>query len=103
MPKSKYNNKKTKVGDIVFDSKKEAERYRRLKAYENSGVIENLQIQVPFKLEVNGRLICKYIADFTYEKNGEFVVEDAKGMRTTVYNLKKKLMLAVHNIKILET
>ena len=50
--------------------------------------------------------ICDYIADYTYlliEEDGSsrFIVEDAKGVLTPEFRLKKKLMLAIHNIDIL--
>ena len=55
---------------------------------------------------VNGKLVereVKYIADFTYiTKDGKFVVEDTKGIRTDVYRIKRKLMLQVHGIQIRE-
>ena len=43
-----------------------------------------------------------YIADFVYYRDGEYVVEDAKGVRTKEYIIKRKLMLYVHGIKIKE-
>ena len=90
----KYHNKKTQIDGITFDSKKEAERYRRLKTYEKNGIVHNIDIQVGYNIEVNGKLICKYIADFVYTKDGQTIVEDCKGVKTPVYNLKKKLMLS---------
>lgn len=45
----------------------------------------------------------KYIADFTYrDSEGNFIVEDAKGFRTDVYKIKKKLMLWRFGIEIKE-
>ena len=54
---------------------------------------------------VKGKLIereCSYIADFVYRYNGKTVVEDAKGMRTKEYVLKRKMMLYFHGIRISE-
>lgn len=125
---SKYNNKKVTLPDgEVFDSQKEALRYMDLKILEKYGAIRDLKRQVPFELipvqreeshEVYkrgaakgqhkpGKVIEKavdYYADFTYRdaKTGEFVVEDAKGVRTKEYIIKRKLMLYVHNIRIRE-
>ena len=59
------------------------------------------------KLELLERNLC-YVADFVYEKNGEAIVEDAKGMRKTnaaIYEKwthKRKLMLHVYGIKVRE-
>lgn len=108
---SKYNNQKTPAFGIMFASKKEANRYEQLKLMESGGVVRNIKIQVRYRLEVNGVHICDYIADFVYldkmSKRGADpwvqVVEDTKGVRTAVYKLKKKLMLAIYGIEIRET
>lgn len=99
----KYNAKKTTVDGIVFDSAWEAKRYSTLKVMEKSGDIQDLELQVPFVLEVNGVKVCTYKADFVYQQEGAKVVEDAKGVKTPEYNLKKKLMKAVYDIDIKET
>lgn len=99
----KYNAKKTTVDGIVFDSAWEAKRYSTLKVLEKSGDIQDLELQVAFVLEVNGVKVCTYKADFVYQQNGAQVVEDAKGVKTPEYNLKKKLMKAIHGIEIKET
>ena len=48
-----------------------------------------------------GRSI-KYVADFVYSRNGLTVVEDAKGVRTPVYRLKKRMMAEKYGIQIRE-
>lgn len=102
-PRAKYRNKKTKVDGNTFDSKLEAGRYVELKRMLEAGLIFGLQIQVPFVLEVNRQLICKYVADFVYvDIDGNRVVEDSKGVMTRDYLLKKKLMRAIHGIDIRE-
>lgn len=98
---SKYNSRKTIVDGFTFDSRKEAKRYLELKQMEKDGLIHGLQLQVPFELippfeiEIDGkkrkRRPITYIADFVYYKNDEKVIEDVKGLRTPVYNIKKKL------------
>lgn len=102
---SKYRNKKTEADGLVFDSQKEARRWGDLKTLERAGEIIDLKRQVKYELEINGHLICSYKADFTYRRTGrpEVIVEDAKGYRTQIYGLKKKLMKAIHGIEILET
>ena len=118
---SKYKSKKTEVGGIVFDSRKEAKRYKELVALEAAGAISDLERQVEFELipaahepdvigpkggVKRGKLIerkCSYFADFVYiDQDGNKVVEDTKGMRTADYIIKRKLMLAVHGIRIKE-
>lgn len=107
---NKYRNNKVTYDRIIFDSKKEAQRYAELKMLERVGKIKELKRQVPFTLipkicDQNGKCIqraCKYYADFVYMLNGKLVVEDTKGVRTAEYKIKKKLMLYQHNIIIKE-
>lgn len=97
----KYNAKKTVVDGIKFDSKKEAKRYKELKALELVGKIDRLELQPRFLLQdgfrYEGKAIRKieYVADFLYRdlSTYELVVEDVKGVKTDVYKLKKKLFL----------
>jgi len=101
----KYGNKKVTVQGIKFDSKWESERYLYIKSLELAGRVRKLELQVRFALEVNGQKICTYIADFRYEKenaNGDWetIVEDAKGVETPEFKLKKKLMKACLGIEI---
>jgi hypothetical protein len=101
--RSKYGAKKTVVDGIKFDSMAEATRYGVLKIVQASGLISDLRLQVPYQITLNGKKICRYVADFVYIEDGKQVVEDVKGMKTPVYNLKKKLMEAVFGVVILET
>ena len=103
---SKYGNIKTVTSDgIKLDSIKEANRWCELKLLERAGMIQDLQRQVKFLLipKQDGERPVYYVADFVYIENGKKVVEDAKGCKTEVYRLKKKLLLYFHNIKIKET
>lgn len=102
---NKYNAKKTEFMGYKFDSKWEAERYGQLASMQMAGVVEDLERQVKFDIIVNDHKICKYIADFVYiltHENGkkEKIVEDAKGVQTTDFKIKKKLMKAVFDIEI---
>lgn len=107
---NKYKNHKIVENGQTFDSKKEYNRYLELMIYQQGGVISDLKRQVPFVIcdkvkDENGRTLqreSKYIADFTYVKDGQLVVEDAKGYRTDLYKLKKKLMLERYGIAIKE-
>ena len=101
----KYGNKKVTVQGIKFDSKWESERYLYIKSLELAGRVRNLELQVRFALEVNGQKSCTYIEDFRDEKenaNGDWetIVEDAKGVETPEFKLKKKLMKACLGIEI---
>ena len=123
-PYSKYKAKKTEIDGIVFDSKKEADRYCELKILERAGEIKCLMLQkdfllIPAQYEMierygkNGQRLkdekklierqCTYRADFTYiDKDGSTIVEDVKGIKTPEYKIKRKLMLYFHGIKIKE-
>ena len=112
--KSKYNAKKTEYNGKMYSSKKEAKRAMELNIMRLSGRIAELREQVVYILApsvvVQGRKRppMKYVADFEYmdmtKPIGErLIVEDCKGFRTAVYNLKRHLMMSVHGIEIFET
>lgn len=92
--------------EVAFPSMKEARVYDSLKILEAANRIRNLQRQVTFAIKVDGKLVCRYIADFTFEewRGAEWlpVVADAKGYPTPVYRLKRKLMAVVLGIEIRE-
>lgn len=105
----KYGNTRTERDGIVFDSKKEAGRYAELRMLLAAGEITDLRLQVPYELvpamKCGGETFrgIRYVADFVYRDScGNEVVEDAKGMRTDVYRIKRKLMAYVHHIVIRE-
>ena len=88
-----------------FDSKWEAERYGQLSSMALAGVVKDLERQVKYEIVVNDYKICRYVADFVYilvHENGteEKIVEDAKGVQTSDFKLKKKLMKALYDIDI---
>lgn len=80
----------------THDSKKEAARCNDLHDLELAGAITNLSQQPEFPVTLNGQVICKYIADFQYQVQDCRIVEDVKGMRTPVFQLKRKLVEATH-------
>lgn len=121
----KYRNKKVEVDGILFDSKKEANRYMELKLLEKAGQITDLKRQVRYELIPRqreqstdmykagphkgeyklGKVIeqsCYYVADFVYKEGDCIVVEDTKGMKTKDYVIKRKLMLHKYGIRIKE-
>lgn len=120
-PKNKYGNNRVFRNGQWFDSEHEADRFFELSMMQRAGLISELQTQVPFELIPTqrepdtvgkrggikqGKCIeksCVYYADFVYkDSNGNTVVEDAKGMKTEAYKIKKKLMLYRHGIRIVE-
>lgn len=122
---TKYGSKKITLDGIVFDSRKEANRYCELKLLARSGKISNLELQkvfelIPAQYEETGEVYTRgekkgqpkrgkcleqavtYKADFVYEENGKTVVEDTKGFKTKDYIIKRKLMLYIHGIRVKE-
>lgn len=110
MVKSKYKNKKTvrvlngKV--IEFDSLKEAKRFDELYLLLRAKKISNLVIQPEYVLvkaqKHNGKTFraVKYISDFRYIQDGKTIVEDVKGYKTDVYQVKVKVFLSIYGEKI---
>ena len=121
---SKYHNRHTErvapSGTVIrFDSQREARRYDTLMAWQKTGEIKDLRLQVDFTLQeaytdTEGRRVraIRYRADFTYLRRlmgreghtWALVVEDVKsrGTRTKDYLLKRKLMKERFGIDIVE-
>lgn len=113
---AKYHNRKvTTANGETFDSKREYERYCELSLLQKAGVIQNLQRQTKFLLIPSQyatdpktgkeKLVERpviYLADFQYIRDGKTVVEDTKGFKTKDYIIKRKLMLHVYGIRIVE-
>lgn len=119
---AKYHNRKTRLGEMVFDSGRERDRYLILKDAERKGIIEDLIVHARFELipaikeKVKIQLKTKekevertiqfpisYIADFQYFKNGKVIVEDVKIDPKVIpkeFALKEKLMFWRYRIKI---
>ena len=102
----KFGNRPTEVDGQTFASAKEARRFGELRLLERAGEITELRTQPRFPLEVNGQLVCAYVADFTYrDKAGRLIAEDVKSEITRkhpVYRLKAKLFKAVMGFEITE-
>jgi hypothetical protein len=106
---AKYRNKKTALDGITFDSKREAARYSELRLMERAGHIQSLSLQPKFTLVDSQRRAdgkaerpVVYIADFMYFQGENCIVEDAKGVKTPDYVIKRKLMLDRHGITVKE-
>lgn len=108
---TKYGNNVIQTEDGKFDSQREYTRWCELKLLQRAGEISDLQRQVKFELiptqydPVTKKVVernCVYIADFVYTENGKTVVEDAKGMRTKEYTIKRKLLLKERGLRIKE-
>lgn len=123
---SKYHNHKITdpvTGD-VFDSRHEYNRWLELVQLEKLGKITDLKRQVSFELlpaqydvittfspkkhkprekRVLREKSVIYVADFVYLfPDGRQVVEDAKGIKTDVYIIKRKMMRHMLGIVVQE-
>jgi hypothetical protein len=87
----------------LFASAMELRRYFELKLMRQAGLIRNLELQPKYVLQeayahpVYGpQRALTYKADFRYVDiaSGDTITEDAKGHRTEVYKIKRKLFLA---------
>lgn len=98
---NKFGAKKTRIGDLTFDSKKEANRYLELKAMEERGEIGSLMLQCRINLmegfTFQGEKVraINYTADFVYRRDGFTVIEDVKSeatARTEAFRLRWRLL-----------
>ena len=111
-PKNKFGAVKKVVDDVKFDSTKEANRYAQLKLLVRAGKIKDLRLQVRYDLipkqkfrDGSSMVGTYYLADFVYFDCDKWceVVEDVKGKKTDVYQIKRKLMKLILDIEIFET
>ena len=110
--KNKYNAKRISLSGKKYDSLAESRRFSELSRQQRLGLITDLKRQVSFELipaqyDENGKLLERavtYKADFTYRKDGKLIVEDvkSKATKTDSYIIKRKLMLYVHKVKLVE-
>ena len=101
-----------RIGDEQFDSQAEADRYMELLVMQRAGRISELTCHPSFELipaqKVPGRRGFrghKYTADFSYQRDGELVVEDVKSVRTREerdYVINRKLMWMLRGIYVEE-
>jgi hypothetical protein len=108
---NKFGAKKTIVGDLKFDSKKEADYYCILvmqkRAKNLSERVLDIELQPRYDIIVNNNKIGFYKADFKVKyADGTVKVIDVKGLKQgsayQLFKLKKKLVEALYNITIIE-
>lgn len=100
---NKYNNIKTVVDGIKFDSKREAYYYLYYKRLQESKIISNLQLQTKLEYKIKGKHIFNYFADFSYKDEFGIHYIDVKSTITeknSTFKLKKKIIEADKNIII---
>ena len=100
--RNKYGAKKTQVGEVTFDSKKEAQRFMELQLLESAGEISNLRRQVKIDLMGQHRPLytrtgrkMRYTADFAYVEDGIEVIEECKGHWTRDFEVRYAVAIAM--------
>lgn len=88
------------VDGVLFDSLKEAKHYVLLKQLERTGQIHELTRQPKFPLNVDGVCLGSYRADFSYRKDGQYIVSDCKGFMTPLSKWKIKHVYAQYQIEV---
>lgn len=108
---NKYGAKKTPCRNgHTHDSKREATRCDELHLLLRAGDIESLEQQPRYPFVIDGKVVkhengraAVYTPDFRYidRHSGATIVEDAKGMKTEAYTLRKALFRALHSDLVL--
>ncbi len=95
---NKYHNRRTEIDGIMFDSKREGERYQELRLLEKAGQISELTVHPRYMVAEGQRDMhlrpIYYIGDFEYREGEQIICEDVKGgkaTQTAVFKLKAKL------------
>jgi hypothetical protein len=95
---NKYNNKKTVVNGIKFDSKMEGDYYLHLVELAEEGKIASFSLQPEYVLQEGFKkrglnfLPIKYKADFeVHLQDGDYYTVDIKGFETADFKIKKKM------------
>lgn len=103
--------KKTKFKSVAicedgyrFPSLLEARRYKELKLLtkaKGKDKIYDLAVHPKYPIFVGNAHICMVELDFQYrDVQGTLHLEDTKGMDTALSKLKRKLVEAVHNVRV---
>jgi hypothetical protein len=103
--RSKYHAIPRTIDGVRFASTREARRYGELRLLERAGQIWDLVLQPSFKLHAPGAeagVVGIYRADFVYATTHGTIVEDAKGVRTALYQWKKKHVEIEYGVRIVE-
>ena len=103
-PVNKYGAKRTLFNGKWYASKREADYAARLLPLVERGLITDYKEQERIVLVPgDGKLRpIVYVADFTFVENGKRRVLDAKGAKTQVYRLKKRMAALLLGVQIEE-
>ncbi len=94
---SKYHNTPSQYKGRLYHSKKEAEYAMILDDMVKHKEIDSWEPQFTLKLDVNGKHICNYIADFKVIKNKKYIeIRETKGYFTDTAKIKWRLAQALY-------
>lgn len=94
--KSKYHNKATATGGIIYHSKFESKVAQDLEFRKRAGDIKDWKRQVRLDLRAYGKHICNYFMDFIVEHNdGTFEMIEVKGYIVETWRIKFSLLEAM--------
>lgn len=99
-PQNKYKNIFSAYNGIVYDSKREMQYAQELDLRKKAKDIKDWERQVVFPIEVNGKPICRYVADFVVTPiKGKKQIVEIKGVFLAAARLKMKLMKVLYGQK----
>ncbi len=108
--RNKFSAQRTTVDGVTFDSKREAARWAELNLLRKAGEIKDLhrQVVIPLKgsegpLLSRKGLQMRLTVDFSYilVSTGETIYEDAKGMPTRDYEVRRAIA-AAQGVEVIE-
>ena len=95
--RSKYGANAVVVDGIRFDSKREARHYQRLCLQKGIGEVLYFLRQVPIHLPGGTKLVVDFLVFYA---DGRVRYEDAKGVETPVFKVKRREVEAAYPIEI---
>lgn len=104
---NKYGALPTELDGYTFASRKEARYYEELRQRERAGEVTDIVLQPRYDIIIKGVYVGRMTLDFAYRDvlTGLTVIVDVKGgkaTRTEAYSLRKRVVEALHGIKIEE-
>lgn len=96
--RSKFGARPTHVDGIRFDSKREARYYAQLKLRQAAGEVVRFHRQVPLDLEGGVVYRCDFLVFYA---DGRVQYEDAKGVETKEFRMKRRMVRARYALEII--
>ena len=97
MIRHKFNAKKCQSNGLKFDSKAERAYYHKLLNLQQLGEVVFFLRQVPLECGAGVKYYCDFLVFYA---DGTVKFIDVKGMRTQVFDIKKKIIESIYPIEI---